>query len=112
VADYRQAWRFYLLLLAAVLATILAIAFVWHSAAASPIESGEIQVTNGDTIRGPCTYRPGTEGTRACNYGRLCQALRAAGRDVGSILVAEGLARPYVCGRNSYPRRESWCGAT
>src|SRR5262249_44215002 len=35
---------------------------------------------------------PGTEGTLACNYGRLCGVLTVSGRDVGLILIGEGLA--------------------
>jgi endonuclease YncB( thermonuclease family) len=58
----------------------------------------------------PCACRPGTEGTRACNYGRLCAYLRADGRDVGRILIAEGLAHEYTCRGTSCPRRQSWCG--
>jgi endonuclease YncB( thermonuclease family) len=57
----------------------------------------------------PCACRPGTEGTPRCNYGRACGVLTAAGKDVGQILISEGLARRYVCGRTSCPRRESWC---
>jgi endonuclease YncB( thermonuclease family) len=58
----------------------------------------------------PCACRPGTEGTRACNYGRLCASLRAGGQDVGRILIAEGLAHEYTCRGTSCPRRQSWCG--
>lgn len=57
----------------------------------------------------PCACRHGTEGTPLCNYGRACGALTAAGKDVGAILISEGLARRYVCGRTSCPRREPWC---
>ena len=57
----------------------------------------------------PCSCLPGTEGTRECNYGRLCAVLRAGGRDVGTILVSEGLAHAYVCGQSGCPRRQSWC---
>jgi endonuclease YncB( thermonuclease family) len=57
----------------------------------------------------PCSCPPGTEGTQQCNYGRLCAHLRAEGRDVGMILISEGLARPYVCGQTGCPRRQSWC---
>lgn len=60
--------------------------------------------------RVPCACRPGTKGTQACNHGRLCGVLKARDRDVGPILISEGLARPYVCGRNGCPRREGWCG--
>jgi endonuclease YncB( thermonuclease family) len=57
----------------------------------------------------PCACRPGTHGTRECNYGRSCGTLRANGRDVGPVLIAEGLARRYVCGATSCPPRQSWC---
>jgi endonuclease YncB( thermonuclease family) len=57
----------------------------------------------------PCSCPPGTEGTRECNYGRLCALLRANGQDVGAILISEGLARPYVCNPNGCPKRQSWC---
>ena len=57
----------------------------------------------------PCACRPGTEGTPACNYGRSCGVLKAAGRDVGAILIGEGLARPYICEATRCPRRQSWC---
>jgi endonuclease YncB( thermonuclease family) len=57
----------------------------------------------------PCSCRPGTEGTMACNYGRACGVLTVEGEDVGDVLMAENLARPYVCGRYTCPRRQSWC---
>jgi endonuclease YncB( thermonuclease family) len=57
-----------------------------------------------------CSCPPGTEGTLRCNHGRLCARLQADGRDVGTILISEGLARPYVCGQSGCPRRQSWCG--
>jgi endonuclease YncB( thermonuclease family) len=132
-------------------------AFVASIANSAPIEPGQIEVVDGDTIRvagetfrlvgfdAPETYRAkcpserelgnraafrlrqlvvgggldleriacscrsGTEGTLRCNYGRSCGALKARGEDVGSVLIAEGLARAYVCGRTSCPRREPWC---
>jgi endonuclease YncB( thermonuclease family) len=56
-----------------------------------------------------CACRPGTEGTQACNHGRACGVLRAAGRDVGATLIAEGLARSYVCAGTRCPRRQGWC---
>jgi endonuclease YncB( thermonuclease family) len=56
-----------------------------------------------------CACPPGTEGSYSCNYGRWCGALTVAGRDVGPILIGEGLARPYVCGRTSCPPRQGWC---
>lgn len=57
-----------------------------------------------------CACQPGTEGTERCNYGRSCAVLRARGQDVGSILIAEGLAEKYVCGTTSCPPRRNWCG--
>jgi endonuclease YncB( thermonuclease family) len=56
-----------------------------------------------------CACLPGTEGTRGCNHGRLCGTLSADGRDVGSILIAEGLAEAYACGTTSCPKRKDWC---
>lgn len=56
-----------------------------------------------------CACNPGTEGTRRCNYGRLCGKLTVDGRDVGSILIAEGLAERFECWATSCPRRKDWC---
>ena len=44
-----------------------------------------------------CACLPGTEGTNACNYGRRCARLTVDGKDVGRILIAEGLAERYAC---------------
>jgi endonuclease YncB( thermonuclease family) len=135
---------------------VLALAFVASVANASPLDPGQVEVLDGDTIRvagetfrlvgfdAPETYRarcsserelgnratfrlrqlvaqggldlervqcscrPGTEGTPRCNYGRSCATLRSRGRDVGVVLIAEGLVRPFVCGRTSCPSRK-WC---
>lgn len=57
-----------------------------------------------------CACRPGTEGTKKCNFGRACGVLKAAGRDVAQTLVAEGLAVPFVCGKTSCPKLPvPWC---
>ncbi|MCA2009842.1 SH3 domain-containing protein [Tritonibacter mobilis] len=57
-----------------------------------------------------CACRQGTEGTRRCNYGRQCGILKTNGNDVGRILISEGLAVRYICGRTSCPRRPgNWC---
>lgn len=57
-----------------------------------------------------CACREGTEGTQSCNYGRGCGTLKANGVDVGSILILEGLAVPFVCGETSCPRTpKPWC---
>ncbi len=37
-------------------------------------------------------------------YGRTLATLTANGRDVGDVLIGEGLARPY-----HGERRKSWC---
>lgn len=57
----------------------------------------------------PCACRPGTAGTGACNYGRRCGTLRAAGEDVGAILIREGLAVPFICkGDHCPPTPNPW----
>jgi endonuclease YncB( thermonuclease family) len=59
--------------------------------------------------RVPCACASGTEGTQRCNYGRLCAVLTSAGRDVGALMIAEGLARQYVCTNTRCPQRQGWC---
>jgi endonuclease YncB( thermonuclease family) len=66
------------------------------------IASGDARLT-----RVVCSCRPGQEGTKNCNYGRLCGSLSIGGRDVGSILIGEGLAHPYACGATTCPPRLS-----
>jgi endonuclease YncB( thermonuclease family) len=56
-----------------------------------------------------CACDPGTEGTGRCNHGRLCGKLTVDGRDVGAILIAEGLAERFECWASSCPRRKNWC---
>jgi endonuclease YncB( thermonuclease family) len=56
-----------------------------------------------DFERVACPCRLGTEGTSRCNRGRLCGTLKSHGRDVGKILIGEGLARPLICGPRSCP---------
>ncbi len=58
-----------------------------------------------------CSCKPGTEGTRKCNYGRRCGTLTIDGRDVGQTLIAEGLAVPFICGVSGCPPTpRPWCG--
>lgn len=58
----------------------------------------------------PCACPSGAAGTSDCNYGRACGTLRADGRDVGDILIAEGLAVPFVCrGTGCPPTPRPWC---
>ena len=70
-------------------------------------------VTGGelDLRRVPCACPRGTEGTGQCNYGRFCGTLKVRGQDVGTILIAEGLAERYVCTKTSCPPRKSWCSS-
>jgi endonuclease YncB( thermonuclease family) len=57
-----------------------------------------------------CSCPAGAEGTPRCNYGRRCGVLRARGRDVGLILIAEGLAVPFQCGATRCPAApRPWC---
>jgi endonuclease YncB( thermonuclease family) len=57
-----------------------------------------------------CACQPGTEGTQLCNYGRYCGTLKVHGRDVGEILIEEGLAVPFRCaGTRCPPTPRPWC---
>ncbi|TBD04773.1 thermonuclease family protein [Rhizobium leguminosarum] len=58
----------------------------------------------------PCACPAGSEGTDACSHGRSCGVLRVDGRDVGQILIGEGLAVPFICKGNRCPRTpRPWC---
>jgi endonuclease YncB( thermonuclease family) len=63
-----------------------------------------------DLLRVRCACPLDTEGTPRCNHGRLCGVFTARGRDVGEILMLEGLAYPFVCGPTSCPPQQGWCG--
>jgi endonuclease YncB( thermonuclease family) len=57
-----------------------------------------------------CSCPPGTHGTFFCNYNRDCGTLKSHGRDVGAILIEEGLAVPFVCGGTRCPPTpQPWC---
>ena len=57
-----------------------------------------------------CSCPEATQGTFACNYGRDCGTLKSNGRDVGAILIEEGLAVPFNCGATRCPRTpRPWC---
>jgi len=59
----------------------------------------------------PCACRPGTAGTKKCNYGRSCGTLLVDGRDVGQTLISERLAVSFVCGATGCPPTpRPWCG--
>jgi endonuclease YncB( thermonuclease family) len=59
-----------------------------------------------------CSCAPGKAN---CNWGRRCGRLTVDGKDVGEVLIAEGLAVPYVCqppgtaSSRPCPRQKSWC---
>jgi endonuclease YncB( thermonuclease family) len=57
-----------------------------------------------------CSCPEGTQGTFACNYARDCGTLKASGRDVGAILIEEGLAVSFICGATRCPATpRPWC---
>lgn len=56
-----------------------------------------------------CACAAKTVGTHLCNYGRRCGVLTVAGRDVGAILIREGLAHPYPYDRRR-AKAPGWCG--
>ena len=57
-----------------------------------------------------CSCPDATQGTPSCNWGRDCGTLKANGRDVGAILIEEGLAVPFVCGATHCPKTpRPWC---
>lgn len=56
-----------------------------------------------------CSCAPGTEGTADCNHGRDCGILRVSGRNVCDLLIARGLAAPFLCTATSCPPQRDWC---
>jgi endonuclease YncB( thermonuclease family) len=69
-----------------------------------------VQAGNLDFVYVACSCPPGMRGTPACNYGRDCGTLKSQGRDVGAILIEEGLAVPFVCGATRCPKTSRpWC---
>ncbi len=69
------------------------------------VKSPNLQLT-----KVPCACPANSEGTDACNHGRSCGVLKVDGRDVGQILIGEGLAVPFICEGNRCPRTpRPWC---
>jgi endonuclease YncB( thermonuclease family) len=57
-----------------------------------------------------CSCPPGTEETMACNWGRSCGVLKIRGKDLGDILIGEGLAVVFKCGATRCPKTpKPWC---
>lgn len=70
----------------------------------------EIMDTGGvDLTEVACACPAKTVGTHLCNYGRRCATLTVSGRDVGAILIREGLAHPYPYDRRR-AKAPGWCG--
>jgi endonuclease YncB( thermonuclease family) len=61
-----------------------------------------------DPVRCSCRYEE-WEGTAYCNRGRLCARLSVNGRNVGLILIGEGLAKPLRCGKRRCQKMPQWC---
>lgn len=58
----------------------------------------------------PCACKLGTQGTKACNFGRECAYLRVDSVDVGDTLISEGLAARFDCDATTCPRLpRPWC---
>jgi micrococcal nuclease len=58
----------------------------------------------------PCACPTTLLGKWACTLARTCGALKAKGRDVGQILMAEGLAVPFSCDGMQCPKApKPWC---
>src|SRR5262245_36946938 len=75
------------------------------------LDSGTLDLTEVQ-----CSCPPGTQAlTKGCNFGRRCGRLTVDGKDVGEILITEGLAMPYVCQApaattsRTCPKQQSWC---
>jgi endonuclease YncB( thermonuclease family) len=64
---------------------------------------------NLDLIEVRCSCSAATQGTAACNRGRLCAILKADGVDAANIMIREGMARAYVCEKYRCPKRQGWC---
>jgi micrococcal nuclease len=75
------------------------------------LDTGKIELTEIE-----CSCPPGKKAlTKDCNAGRRCGRLTVNGKDVGEILIGEGLAVPYICEAppatksRPCPRQQSWC---
>jgi micrococcal nuclease len=69
-----------------------------------------IQASTLDYSPVTCSCPATTLGKWICKFARTCGTLKANGRDVGEILVAEGLAVPFLCEGMECPRApKPWC---
>ena len=71
------------------------------------VEGGKLDFTEN-----VCPCPPGTHGTWFCNYGRKCGTLLAAdGENAGLILIREGHARAFTCGKYAAPGAKAGAGS-
>ena len=56
-----------------------------------------------------CPCPASTLGKWFCKFGRSCGTLKTNGRDVGDILVEEGLAAVYSCAKGCPKTTRLWC---
>jgi endonuclease YncB( thermonuclease family) len=56
-----------------------------------------------------CPCPTATLGRWFCKFGRSCGTLKMNGRDVGDILVEEGLAAAYSCAKGCPKTTRLWC---
>jgi len=57
-----------------------------------------------------CSCPATTLGKWFCNFGRTCGTLKTNDRDIGDILVEEGLAVAYSCSKTGCPKTPNpWC---
>jgi endonuclease YncB( thermonuclease family) len=56
----------------------------------------------------PCSCPERTIGTKKCNWGRKCGILAVNGKNVGDVLISEGLARQYLCTKTKCPKTQPW----
>ena len=67
------------------------------------LSSGPLDLTE---VRCSCSAKALQDGT--CNHGRKCAILSLNGKNIGDMLIAEGLAVPYVCSATRCPRMPDW----
>jgi endonuclease YncB( thermonuclease family) len=60
-----------------------------------------------------CSCPSNILGRLMCRFARSCGVLKAHGRDIGEILIAEGLAAPFVCEDQECSKApRPWCDSS
>jgi endonuclease YncB( thermonuclease family) len=67
------------------------------------LDAGRLELNE---VRCSCTEKQIEE--KRCNYNRLCAVLHLNGDNIGKTLIAEGLAKPFVCAPTKCPRLPNW----